>query len=177
MNRPARSANFTTLFAMAAALTLTTWLPACDGGEGHETHGDSEGHETHGENPDADEYEDGMQKRGEMGIFSIKLTSTPGPPSKGTNMWTLELSDSAGAIEGAQITVTPWMPEHGHGSTSPVTVTEESGGTYRAHPVELQMLGLWDTEITVEKDGQLDTLHFVFDVQTEGDTGMDHTHG
>lgn len=150
---------------LAAALTLGP--SACDTGTG-DTHGD---HMI----PEADDYVDGLQKDTENGSYTVKLTSDPAPPTKGVNMWMIEVSDAAGPVTGANITVEPFMPEHGHGSDSVANVSDEDEGMYHAHPVELQMLGVWDTTITIEKDGVTDTVHFVFDVEGEGDS-HDHDH-
>ena len=153
------------LFAIAAALTLG--LPACD--STGETSDSADSHDSHGETGDVqtDEYMDGITKETESGLFTVKLTSEPSPPVMGVNTWILEVRDDAGGVEDALITVTPYMPEHGHGSNSVTSVSEDSGGMYHASPVELHMKGVWDTTITIEKDGQSDSVHFVFDIQTE----------
>ncbi len=168
------SPKSTMLFAIAAALTIG--LPACDStGETSDSH---DSHDSHGEEIETDDYVDGLTKDTENGMFTVKLTSEPSPPIKGMNMWMFEVSDAAGGVEGANITVEPWMPEHGHGSDSQASVSEQSAGMYHANPVDLHMAGVWDTTITIEKDGQSDSVHFVFNIEGEGDDhDHDHDHG
>lgn len=72
------------------------------------------------------------------------------PPIVGDNEWVIELRDGAGAaVEACVPTVTPWMPDHNHGTTADPEVTEEGGGRYRVG-FEPIMGGYW--EITVAAD-------------------------
>ena len=73
----------------------------------------------------------------------------PALPIRGDNAWTVAITDSAGAaMTGLELSVGPWMPDHGHGSPVPVNVTELEGGQYLIEPLNLFMAGYW--EITVE---------------------------
>ena len=73
------------------------------------------------------------------------MQSDPAPPSRFENLWTMQVTDAGGApLAGQTITVTPFMPDHGHG-TGVVTVVTESPttlGEYIADPVFLSMPGL-----------------------------------
>ncbi len=132
---------------------------ACD----HGGHDGNDGHESG--DLEADDYSEGMVKDCDAGQFSVALSSEPGPPEKGVNTWTLEVSDHSGAaVEGATLTVTPTMPEHGHGSQSLADVTDEGGGQYTVTPVDLHMAGLWDVEITIDGGDTSDRVHFVFEI-------------
>ena len=96
-------------------------------------------------------YQPGMQVMSSAGTFTIKLLdSTPGPPVKGPNTWTLEIDDASSgvALDGVVLSVTPWMPDHNHGTT-PVGVTPAGSGTYTLAPVYLYMSGLWQIKMTV----------------------------
>ncbi len=96
----------------------------------------------------------------------VALTSEPGPPMKGVNAWTLMISDHAGAdAEDAEVIVTPYMPEHGHGSQSDAVVTVDGGGQYTVTPVDLHMAGVWDSTIEITHGGMTDEVHFVFDIE------------
>src|SRR4051794_41635875 len=70
------------------------------------------------DDPRAEKYTAGMQKTAPKGQLSVTLLSSdPGPPIKGTNVWTLLVSDSGRAPQtGATVKVKPFMPDHGHGS-------------------------------------------------------------
>lgn len=145
----------------AAALALA----GCDGegSDGHDHH--------HGHAPDPDTYLDsGITKASDDDAFMVTLVSDPAP-RKGMHTWELAVMqhDDAGGdaamVEGATITVEPWMPEHGHGSDSEAVVEDVGQGRYVADPVELQMRGTWDTTITIVQGDVTDTVHFVFAVE------------
>lgn len=68
---------------------------------------------------------------------------SPGP-TLGDNALALEVRDLEGEpVVGAVVTVTPWMPAHGHGSPSRPVVVEAGAGRYRASGVVLHMPGTW----------------------------------
>jgi hypothetical protein len=52
-----------------------------------------------------------------------------------------------GAVPGAQVVVSLWMPAHGHGAPAPV-LTELGGGAYRAGTVNFTMAGDWQVTAT-----------------------------
>jgi hypothetical protein len=101
----------------------------------------------------ADAYTPPMMKAGTG--FDVKfLDSDPAPPIKGTNNWTIELTDASGApIDGAAITAFPYMPDHGHGTSVKPTVTSMGSGKYSVDNVLLFMPGLWQTTLTVTMPG------------------------
>jgi hypothetical protein len=96
-----------------------------------------------------DVYVAGMTKP--AGSLTVKLLeSDPGPPIKGTNNMTVEVTDAAGApVAGAKMTVTPFMPDHGHGSSVVPTVTDSGGGKYVVSNVYFVMAGLWRVTFSV----------------------------
>jgi hypothetical protein len=103
-----------------------------------------------------DEFVVGLSKPGEGSQLEFKLMSSdPAPPARGDNTWVLQLSTMAAPVTpvtGAAMSVTPFMPDHEHGSGKTVTVTPMTEpGQYRLEPVNLWMPGLW--EITVQVSG------------------------
>lgn len=83
----------------------------------------------------------------------------PAMPIRGDNAWTLAVTDSSGApMTGLDLTVGPWMPDHGHGSPVQVNVTEVGDGEYLVEPLNLFMAGYW--EITVEIEDPEDSVMF-----------------
>jgi len=97
-------------------------------------------------------YQAGMLVMSNAGTFTIKLLgSTPAPPIKGQNTWTLEVDDASTGmpLDGLDIAVNPWMPDHGHGQPVPVVVTPAGSGTYTLAPVYLYMSGLWQVKMTI----------------------------
>ena len=98
----------------------------------------------------------GLAKGGESSRYEFKLMSSdPAPPARGDNTWVLQLSTMAAPatpVSGASLTVTPFMPDHSHGSGDPVIVKPRTeAGQYELSPVNLWMPGLW--EVTIQVNG------------------------
>lgn len=101
-----------------------------------------------------DDFVLGLTKPGDSGQLSFKLiTADPAPPARGDNSWILELDTMAAPaapVTGATMSVTPFMPDHSHGSGKTVIVTPMTeAGQYKLEPVNLWMPGLWEVTITV----------------------------
>lgn len=98
-----------------------------------------------------DIYTAGLAKQ-TSGALSVKLmAATPAPPAKQSNALTFVVSDAAGKpLDGATLSVTPFMPDHGHGSSVKPTVTPMGGGMYDVANVYLPMPGLWRLTVTVQ---------------------------
>ena len=114
-----------------------------------------------------DTYVDGLMKMGDEGNFHIMLMSaTPAPPDLGENTWTFRIIDADdNPINGAKVTVEPFMPAHGHG-TSPAefTATFSEDGTYEVGPMDLFMPGVWETTVRVEGEST-DATKFNFELE------------
>lgn len=97
-------------------------------------------------------YQVGMSVTSESGVFTIKLLSSlPGPPIKGQNNWMIEVDQTAVGtpLDGLDVTVAPFMPDHQHPSTRQVVVTPAGAGNYDLNPVYLYMSGLWEVRMTI----------------------------
>jgi hypothetical protein len=93
-----------------------------------------------------------MEQTGASNTFSVKLTSiNPNPVFKGNNAWTIQVVDkSGGPVTGASITVKPFMPDHGHGSSIIPQVTAGADpGSYDISLLNLFMPGIWTVTIVV----------------------------
>lgn len=104
------------------------------------------------------------------GGASLKLTfidGEPMPPVVGNNSWLFAFELDGEPFEGAaeDITVTPFMPDHGHGTPTAVVITETSAGTYQFEPVHTRMAGYWEIRVGVHT-AALDT-ELVFGVCVE----------
>jgi hypothetical protein len=96
-------------------------------------------------------YTAGMQVTSDQGTFIVKLlASTPAPPVKGQNSWSVEVDEAdTGAPQGGlSVTVSPWMPDHQHGTT-PAEVTAPDSGPYTLSPIYTYMSGLWQIRFTI----------------------------
>lgn len=109
--------------------------------------------------PRATPYTKGMLVTSAAGGFTVKLldntfsdpTGTHSEaPSKGVNVWTVEVRDalSGTPLDGIALVVTPRMPDHAHG-TRAVGVTPLGTGAYTLDPVYLYMAGFWQVNIEI----------------------------
>jgi len=99
-----------------------------------------------------DIYTAGLTKQTASGALSIELmNATPAPPQKESNALVLKVASAGGApVDGATLSVVPFMPDHGHGSSVKPTVTPMGGGLYDVSNVYLPMPGLWRLTVTVQ---------------------------
>jgi hypothetical protein len=99
----------------------------------------------------ADTFVVGLPKDGSSGALDFAMMSAePSPPARGDNTWIVSILDMNGQpFAGANLTVTPFMPAHQHGTPITVGVTPVAGtpGQYTLSPVNLWMPGVWETTI------------------------------
>jgi hypothetical protein len=114
-------------------------------------------------NPMAQTYAAGMKRSGDGSKLSFVLVSSdPGPPLRGTNTWEVKVLDASGQpVTGATLTVTPYMPEHGHGSQVVPTITAD-GQQYKVSNLYLFMPGLWQVTIQATNGSVTDSAAFTF---------------
>jgi hypothetical protein len=85
----------------------------------------------------------------DSGALRIEVRFSPRPPTVGTDAVQLSFRDANGAsMPGLDLTVVPWMPAHGHGTSVDPTVTEMTPGTFVATPLILFMPGSWELRMT-----------------------------
>lgn len=164
------------MFRTFALLTMIVVLAGCgpadeeNNGHTHDENGHTahQNHGTNGGDTEVDEYADGMSREGEMGHYIVELVSAePGPPDVGDNTWELRVTQDGNPVDDATVTVTPFMPAHGHG-TSPAdyqgTLSED--GTYEVGPFDLFMPGVWELTVTVTgSDDTEDMATFTFELE------------
>jgi Cu(I)/Ag(I) efflux system membrane fusion protein/cobalt-zinc-cadmium efflux system membrane fusion protein len=101
----------------------------------------------------------------------LELTTQPGPPHKGSNVFRVKLTDANGSpIAGAQVNVIffmPAMPAMGMAAMkTSVDLTDKGGGMYEGTG-ELGSGGTWQVTLTAQQNGRLiGTRHFT--VNAEG---------
>jgi hypothetical protein len=82
--------------------------------------------------------------------LGVALFTSPQPPERGALEGRLVLTDSKGdRVEGVNVTVTPWMPEHGHGSSVMPTVDSDGSGGFIISNLYLAMPGTWQLRVSV----------------------------
>lgn len=146
--------------SLGVSLTLVLAAAGCsDGTDSSSSSGTSGSGQTACERDTRkDTYAAGLSKKG--ATFTVKiLDAQPAPPVKGTNVLTLQVSDAAGApVNGATVTVVPFMPDHGHGSAVvPVVTALGADGKYTVEKLYLAMSGLWEIRVNVTAPGAAPT--------------------
>jgi len=116
-------------------------------------------------------YAPGMVATGNDAVYEIELVeATPAPPDKGDNSWLIEVRDATTTTptSAVDLVVTPFMPDHGHGSPITPVVTPGAGdGRFQIDSLNLWMPGLWEVRIDVT-DGDTATDLVVFPFCVEG---------
>jgi hypothetical protein len=93
----------------------------------------------------------------------VLVSSDPAPPARGTDTWTLRITDAGGTAEdGLSVSVLPFMPDHGHGTSVNATVTANSDGTYTAAPLYFFMPGVWRITFSTPPNQLSDVADFYF---------------
>lgn len=107
-------------------------------------------------NPAVIEYEPDLTVASPNGM-TVRLERSAPLPGVGNHTWFFQVSSPGGVpVVGADIRVTPFMPEHRHGSPLTAVVAEQGEGAYEAYPVEFTMTGYWRTTIRVVTTGWTD---------------------
>jgi len=115
-----------------------------------------------------DSFSAGLKKGGTAGKVVVTLESAdPAPPEKGDNRWRIRVTEPTGApISDATVTVAPFMPEHGHGTSVQAAVAPKGDGRYELFPVNFLMPGRWETTLSLGlAGGQNDSVLFSFCVE------------
>ena len=105
----------------------------------------------------------------EVGPPSLEATIDPDPPIVGRNAMVIDVLDGQGAgIDGAALTVVPWMDVHGHGSTEEPLIEALGGGSYQASPITFTMQGPWEVNVDAElPDGETVSHEFTYEAVWE----------
>lgn len=99
--------------------------------------------------------------RSEQGGFNLQLRLSDSGLKLGPNTADITVQDQAGnPVEGAQLTVTPWMPSMGHGVWDKPVVKELGGGRYHVENVVIIMGGVWELKVALKKGEREDRAVF-----------------
>jgi hypothetical protein len=98
--------------------------------------------------------------------FSVTLIDAdPAPPDRGVNNWVLQITDDGTSVTSLDVQISPFMPEHGHG-TSPLQFDAEvDGDTFLVGPMDLFMSGLWEFTVTMDDGVSTDEVVWTFCVE------------
>lgn len=139
---------------------LMLFLIACASAGRQGEHAD--GHE-HQHGKFTKHLDDSVLLVAEKGLFSVEMSFPDKKLKVGVNMFELDIhEDRDRDVTGAKITVTPWMPEMGHGVFEPPVVREKGNGTYIVENVVLVMGGHWEFRIHIKWGDTEDNVVFDF---------------
>jgi hypothetical protein len=101
------------------------------------------------QDPRVDTYVANLTKASASGQLKVTLVSSdPAPPLRGTNTWSVKVADGSGnPVANANLTVTPFMPDHNHGTSVSPSATAKGDGTYEISSLFLFMPGVWKVTI------------------------------
>ncbi len=112
------------------------------------------------------DYASGITASGEKSTMKVTvLDAAPAPPSRGSNSWTLQLTDADGAPlpNGSIESVVPFMPDHGHGTgIMPVISALDAEGKATVSDIDFMMAGVWTVTIKVNDGTSSDDVVFAF---------------
>ncbi len=166
MSRSAGPVSRRSVPLVFSTIVLGSVVPACtDSGMNTDPYGPV----NCAEETRADDFVVGLSKVGDGNLLDFTLmTADPAPPARGDNTWVLQINQmtngvDGAAVDGASMTVSPFMPDHGHPSGKTVIVTPNgTAGQYELAPVNLWMPGLWETTIDATTSAGDDTVVFRF---------------
>ena len=118
-------------------------------------------------------YEQSLAKWTDNGLFTIEMVIPKKNLRMGYNSIELIVHDKSNKdVPGAEITVTPWMPEKSQGVMEKPQVMERGGGLYSVTNVVLSTTGHWQLQVNVASNGKEDGA--VFDFPEVGPMGHEH---
>ena len=89
--------------------------------------------------------------------LTLELSSEVTGNSVGIHDYTLSVLDASGnPVNGLEIKIKPWMPDHDHGSDRP-PIVEANESNYTVRSVSYTMPGLWELRTQINDDGEMDT--------------------
>ena len=101
----------------------------------------------------------------EKGLYSLVISVSGNSLKSGTNTLDVVVRDKGGkTVDGAELTVTPWLPSMGQGVWDKPVVTDRGAGRYHIQNIVTTINGRWELRIDVKKASARDKAVFAFDV-------------
>jgi hypothetical protein len=107
----------------------------------------------HEHTPQTKHYEESMFQVTKNGLYSVEMVIKDKELTAGVNSVDIIIHNKYDKdVIGANVTVTPWMPEMGHGVFEDPVITERGGGLYTVENIILIMSGHWELKINIKSD-------------------------
>jgi len=103
-----------------------------------------------------------LSAKGASGTNIVIQNATPTMVQEGMNDWTVSITDSNGAPVDGTVTIVAAMPDHGHDSPTPATITSKGNGAYEIDAINLVMSGVWAITISIASPTLNDSATFTF---------------
>jgi len=101
----------------------------------------------------------------DKGLFSVSIVIEGRELLKGANSVGIVINDKQSRpVDGAEITVIPWLPVDNHGVADKPVVTKMGGGKYLMDNLVLDRSGIWDLKVSVRSGALEDKAVFQFPV-------------
>ena len=117
----------------------------------------------HGDAKVTKHFDDSLTKLTDNNLYSLELVIPHKNLMMGVN--TIEIivhHATGGDVAQADLSVTPWMPSMGHGVMENPVITERGGGLYSVDNVIFSMVGHWQLQVKISKEGKEDSAVFDF---------------
>jgi len=99
------------------------------------------------------------------GLYQLQLNAAPDPPKAGEEAsLVIEVMAAGEPVEGATVTMEPWMVHHGHGVDEDPMVIEIDPGVYEGTWI-YSMSGYWEITIDITGDDGHDHAVVGYEVQ------------
>lgn len=111
--------------------------------------------------PDAGPFDTVASQSGAL-EFAVH-TGPDQPPTRGLSTVSLDITDATTGEprDDLDLTVVPWMPAMGHGTSVKPSIDAEGGGRYTIGRVNMYMGGAWDLRIAISgAETDRATVHF-----------------
>jgi len=83
-------------------------------------------------------------------MMRIDVRWSPAVPAVGVDAGELTVTDATGTpISGLTLSIVPWMPAHGHGTSVKPQIAETAPGVFVATPLYLYMSGHWELRTAI----------------------------
>jgi len=110
-----------------------------------------------------DDLDTSTSRETDNGVFAVTVSPELDPLAiNEIHSWIIHVETPNGEpVEQAAIVVGGGMPEHNHGFPTVPEVTKElGGGDYRIEGVKFNMSGWWELMLTIDADGESDSVTF-----------------
>ncbi len=105
---------------------------------------------------------DPVEVTSEAGLYTMHLHTEDAVAGTDFHLG-LHLMSDGEAVSGASLTVTPFMPEMGHGIAGTPEVSESDGGEYDTM-FTFSMSGYWEIDVMIHADPGTDHAVFAYEV-------------